>query len=130
MRSKTIELLVRDLITQIAKEVATCVIAHQRDTETPHESHKRVTEARSQYEIADQWEGAIAAWLETTPIEGFTTSDVLTHAINVPIERHGRRESTRVGTILKQLGYESRQFRVGGKRQRGYFPSSVGDVDW
>jgi predicted P-loop ATPase len=84
----------------------------------------------TEYEIDDLWEGAIAAWLEATPLEGFTTSDVLTHAINVPIERQGRRESTRVGTILKQLGYEARQFRVDGKRHRGYFPVTAADIDW
>ena len=86
-------------------------------------------EYTADYEMDDAWDVVIAAWIDSTPLETFTTHDVLTHAVNIPVERQGRAEQTRVGHILRRLGCEKRKQANGGIRQWHYKkPEKVGQV--
>lgn len=104
-------------------------------------------EQEERFEI-DTWEETIVRWLadptrfSRKPVvlepgsvfkgiapfdgsEGFTTTDVLKHAIDKHPAQHTRADATRIGMILRRLEFETIQPRVsGGKRERRYvFPA-------
>lgn len=59
---------------------------------------------------------------------GITTTQVLLHALGARKESIGRGEGMRMGAILRQLGLESRQVRIGKHREWRYFqPVTFGD---
>lgn len=73
----------------------------------------------------DSWEPKIAAWLadlawsDSEAIRragGLTSGVVLERCLAIPAERWQRAHETRVGVILKHLGYERRQRRHEGER--------------
>lgn len=53
---------------------------------------------------------------------GITTTDLLVHAIGLPIASIERKHETRAGTVLRKLGWKPRQVSEPGKRVRRYFP--------
>jgi hypothetical protein len=107
------------------------------------------TEQEERFEI-DTWEETIVRWLNdptkfsrkkvvsepgsvfkgVAPFdgsEGFTTADVLLHAIGKPTSFQTRADATRVGSILRRLEMEVIRVRVaGGKQERRYVFSEVG----
>ena len=52
--------------------------------------------------------------------EGFTTADVLRHALDKPPSQQTRSDATRVGAILRRLKMETIRVRVQGGRERRY----------
>jgi predicted P-loop ATPase len=82
------------------------------------------------YMITDEWEGAVAEWLEGVemmPADGgsevagqargrfpFTISEVASGAIGLSLRDVGQLAQKRIGAILRKLGYEKRQLRVEG----------------
>ena len=78
----------------------------------------RQREAASvEFQEDDPWTPAIAAWLGMPSILETSTSEVLNEALKVDVGRQDRYAQTRVGRILKDLGWK----RVKGERpQRGW----------
>jgi putative DNA primase/helicase len=78
-------------------------------------------EATEAHRVADAWEDPVATWLEgLTGAESrdITTQRVLTSALRVDLDRITPRESARVSTILRRLGYVTRVLRVDGRNTR------------
>jgi putative DNA primase/helicase len=76
----------------------------------------------------DVWTAPIAAWLDKarlTHAHGVTTADVLLGAHNVERARQDRAHASRVGAILRLLGWQSKQRRENGERVRRYLPSQL-----
>ncbi|MHB8431619.1 MAG: VapE domain-containing protein [Acidiferrobacteraceae bacterium] len=106
------------------------------------------TEQEARFEV-DSWEEAVLKWLGdptkfsrkkvvhepgssfkgVAPFdgsEGFTTSDVLKHAIDRPTGQQTRADATRVGVILRRLKMQVIRVRAGGVQERRYvFPDHV-----
>ena len=61
---------------------------------------------------------------DVEPEQGITTTQVLLHALGARKESIGKGEAMRVGTILRQLGMQSHQVRVGSHREWRYFEAS------
>jgi predicted P-loop ATPase len=76
----------------------------------------------------DEWETKIAMWLGDR--DGFTAGEVMTGALMLDPSKWDRGAQTRVGTVLKRLGYHARQVQESGVRVRRYFStgSIAGDV--
>lgn len=70
-------------------------------------------EAQSERMSEDVWAGTVEEWLSGRP--EVRTSDVLTHALNVPRERQGRAQDMRVASILRTLGWVRVTSRRGGR---------------
>jgi putative DNA primase/helicase len=93
--------------------------------------------------LSDPWTEIVARWLEAPTVnrydvldggrelvtlnvaEGLMTSDVLVGALGRKAGEISRSDESRVGVVLRDLGFESRQRREGaaGQRVRRYFPS-------
>jgi predicted P-loop ATPase len=76
---------------------------------------------------SDAWERVIAKWLESPNAknilaqDGFIgTEDILACALGIEKGRWERREQTRVGACMIQLGWTKRRFSVGNRRVWGY----------
>lgn len=55
----------------------------------------------------DPWEEPILKWLKRQDSErGVSTADILTRALQIPVERRTKLEEMRVGGILRSLGWE------------------------
>ena len=99
-------------------------------------------EQEARFEV-DSWEEAILRWFNdptkfsrkkvvyesgstfkgVAPFdgsEGFTTSDVLRHAVDRPTSQQSRADATRVGVILRRLKLEVVRVRVKGGQERRY----------
>lgn len=88
-------------------------------------------------EERDDWLDVVSRWFDapTVPVlgtrderqrvdasaTGVSTADVLLGALDFPPERISQAATTRVGHVLRHLGYEPRQIREGGRRVRRYF---------
>ena len=106
-------------------------------------------EQEARFEV-DSWEEAILRWLNdptkfsrkrvahepgnsnfrgVAPFdgsEGFTTSDVLKHAVDRPTSQQTRADATRVGVILRRLKMQVIRVRVvGGQERRYVFPDPL-----
>ena len=78
-------------------------------------------EATEAHRVADAWEDSVATWLAgLTGVEArdITTQRVLTSALRVDLDRISPRESARVSSILRRLGYVTRVLRVDGRNTR------------
>lgn len=87
------------------------------------------------FKVRDAWEQDVKEWLEMiNPLLGFapgkmpfTSGDVLKGALQIVNKDMSRAHQMRVGSVLKGLGYEKFQRRIGG--QKGYFWSPIGVDD-
>ena len=84
------------------------------------EAETLAPEQHKSHAISDPWDDAIQGYIESLPTEFFTSAEVLSHAINMPLDRQTQAMKNRVGAILKRLGYKSATRRIGGKVSRSY----------
>ena len=66
-------------------------------------------------QTTSEWEAAIRQWLEAEERDAFTTTDVLVGALGFVEAAITRTEQSRVGVLLKRLGYQSYRKRSPGK---------------
>ncbi len=89
---------------------------------TREETEQFLVPEQEQREIVDPWFERLAAWLnshakygdsvyEVCEVESFTSHDLLTKALGVPVDRidGARQMSTRVGIAMHKLGWEKRR---------------------
>ena len=69
---------------------------------------------------ADAWEDPIGDWL--TGRSEVTTSQIMLDCLGIDLARQDRSAQTRVGNILRRLGWEQIQIRRGHRRYRVYRP--------
>lgn len=85
------------------------------------EAEEARSEATETHRVTDAWEESVAVWLASlTPSEarGITTQRVLGSALHVDLDRITARESQRVSTIMRRLGWTNRVLRVDGRNAR------------
>lgn len=86
------------------------------------ETKKYLVPQQERREIVDPWFERLALWLDSTQnygeaglqvreVDNFTTHELLTKALNVPIDRidGGRQMSTRVGIAMQKLHWDKRR---------------------
>lgn len=99
-------------------------------------------EAQAERYAGDPWAEVVARWLEAPTVtrydvadggkklitlklaDGLLTSDVLIGALGKRSGDITRADETRIGIVLRDLGFEPRQRREGGQRVRRYSPSA------
>jgi len=79
-----------------------------------------LNETQSESVDVDPWISAVLTWLENREGIPFESYDILRLGIGIPADRMTRGDQTRIGTILKTLGYKSAQVSQNGYRVRMY----------
>jgi predicted P-loop ATPase len=88
-------------------------------------------EAQESSTEQEQWLAPIVAWLsevcDDQTQNGVSTREVAHRALLIPIDRISQADCTKIGKLLRRLGYVPRQLRLGipGARDRRYFPPAV-----
>lgn len=76
----------------------------------------------------DDWQDAIEQYLRTPAAleaKGLPGAVIALEALNISIDRYGRREQHRIADIMRRLGWQSGSFRDStGTIRRGYLPES------
>ena len=85
-------------------------------------------EQHHEFKVTDSWEGPVERWLIEPQINGqspadvgyVTLSDVLTGAVNIPVQNHDRGKEMRMAKVLRGLGWRRRQVTFGEERKWVY----------
>ncbi|HUX18994.1 MAG TPA: virulence-associated E family protein [Acidithiobacillus sp.] len=85
--------------------------------EVPHDEAEEEQEKRFD---ADSWEYPVARWLSAHQTDNITTGYILADCLGIDIGKHSKADQTRVGAILRRLGFISKQRIVEGVRGRFY----------
>lgn len=99
-------------------------------------------EEQAKRRVPDDWMDIVRPWLEhpsmpgerrderepIDPNEGITTGQALIGALGFEASRIQMADSMRMGSVLRDLGWESRQLRRAGGRPRLYFPKGYADA--
>ena len=80
------------------------------------------------FKVTDAWESTVERWLMEPQINGkapieeghVVIGDVLSGAVNVPLQNQDRGKEMRMVKVLKALGWERRRIAVGDKRIWAY----------
>jgi hypothetical protein len=75
-------------------------------------------EFNESYQAFDPWTPAIRAYLLDFHQAEITTAEILTHAIKLELGYQTKALEMRAGEVLKILGWERVQRRIGGRKQR------------
>jgi len=106
-------LLERDAIWSAA-------VAAYKAGEAPMLSTQQETQVAEQndgYVVVSPWLVSIQSYLRhRRSIEPLTSEEVLTHAVQKPIERQTRADQMQVATILKSLGWDKRRVSIESRR--------------
>lgn len=79
------------------------------------------------YRIESVWTPAVLRWLQLRRnLPGFTSSDVLTEAVDKPLDRQSRGDQMEVAGILSSHGWGRKQGRVDGVRAWRWYPEGQG----
>jgi predicted P-loop ATPase len=119
--------LARDRDQLWAEAVAT-FRAGQRWHLDPIEDEKALRQATAAQEFVrerDAWEACILAYIEKEHPQFVTSGDLLT-ACGVERSRWGLAEQRRVSAIIRGLGWQKRQRRIGGGVLTGHIPPYLG----
>lgn len=116
----------RELITRDCAQLWAEGAAIWRESGIYYAEPERLAAGRHKaHELSDVWEQRIGEWLQTTPPNGqppylrpLTLAEVLEGAIRMQPGHMDQKAEKRAGRVLRQLGYESRPFRVGGVQVR------------
>lgn len=117
-----VELLERER-DRIWAAAVSCYRAGEKPFLSPlHE--RQAAESAALFTRHDPWTGDIREWLEMGLNTRVTTAQIFTLALKQEIGRMAPRDHSRIAAILKQNGWERRQFRENGDRSwyyvRGY----------
>lgn len=85
-------------------------------------------QARGDFETEDNWAPMVNRWLEETKAEHYTTADVLTLAVGLDARSVSKAHEMRLGKIMRTLGFERSQKRVGGKSMKVWIDKGVADL--
>jgi predicted P-loop ATPase len=79
-------------------------------------------EIQEHYYQRDAWEDLVQAYVRQHKPGSLTTGDVLTEVIHQPEGRWSHGDQSRVGKILRRLGWTKKRIREGALRGWRYFP--------
>jgi predicted P-loop ATPase len=93
------------------------------------EAERLARAEHDQYKIVDEWQDAVQRWLDTPDFEvdgvptsrsHLTTMQALVGALRMDEARIGRRESMRMGAVLREMGFVRKKLRIGDQTPWGY----------
>jgi Virulence-associated protein E/Bifunctional DNA primase/polymerase, N-terminal len=96
-----------------------------------HAAQELAGEAHDEHMVSDSWSDVVAHWLDAEDeLSGeiprarkfLRVADVLRDALGFDKKAIGRREESRVGAILRKLGFERKKVRDGGRIVWAYVP--------
>ena len=106
---------------------------------TRAEEEQYLVPEQERREIVDPWTEKLAAWVDSkqnygdagqqvNEVESFTSVELLTKCLNVPIDRidGGRQMATRVGISMHRLGWVKRRDARGARAWRYWRPGTQG----
>lgn len=100
-----------------------------------HEAESLAKDQHDKFKLVDEWESIILKWINDdfpgiAPGEkGYvTTNEILIDCLKIPSERVNRANQTRVGDIMKNLGFAKKRFSEGEVRVWGYLTSDTLDT--
>ncbi len=76
----------------------------------------------------DPWLEAVEDWVTRPNVTQVTTTELLRHAIGLEVARHDRWAQTRVGRIMKRLGWKRRRIRLVYLYQRPGWDECTGRI--
>jgi len=129
--------LIAALRPQLWAEAFTRFEAGERWWIDPHTESELLADARSQQKDRteiDPWIDFIKRWLERpsvpvdggrellTATEGLTSSDILSGALDIRRGDATRAHSTRLGYVMREIGFERSRIMRDGDRHYRYFP--------
>jgi hypothetical protein len=93
-----------------------------------HEAETLAGAEHESFTAHDEWESVILAWMHAPGFNGdlpyndthVTASAVLAGALGVPIAHQSQPQQRRVKRVLTRLGYKYGNWRIDGRKQRGY----------
>lgn len=137
-----------DLLAQNRDQYWAEAVHRFRAGETFHEMPDSTFEEQEFHRSVDPWEMVISQYLQgeapreyyppnsSVPPESVTTLELLKHALGLPFDKMDRRSESRVGSVLRALGWEPSRIRLSAEemaarglktaRERRYFPPKPG----
>lgn len=87
-------------------------------------AEKLASAAHEEHRVKDEWEGIVSTYLETpADVDGykpadvpFTGPDLLREALGIDRGKAKRADEMRLASVLRTLGYQSRQTTINGRR--------------
>ena len=85
---------------------------------------------QDQRQVTDSWEETVARWLDglvqdaglLLPTLDVSIGEILSKALEIPVERHDRLNQSRIGSILTRLRWKKYRARWKDKRMTRYKP--------
>jgi predicted P-loop ATPase len=84
--------------------------------------------ARGEFETEDNWQPTVQRWLDETKADHYTTADILTLGIGIDARNISKAHEMRLGKIMRTLGFERSQKRVGGKSTKVWVDKNLADL--
>lgn len=109
----------RDALEQDRDQIWAEAMTHYLDGASWHPSPELASAIKDEQEArlqGDPWEDPIDSWCRGR--DDVSTGEVLWGALQLEMSKWGRAEQTRVGHILRRLGYEAYRPRTGGRVRR------------
>lgn len=88
----------------------------------PPELKQAAQEAGREYELSDPWETPVLNYVEGK--DRISVDDVLTHALNIDLDRQDRSAQMRVANLLKANSWTTSREVVQGRRRRFWYSPS------
>lgn len=91
--------------------------------------NNKLAEQQAQRLVGDDWQHKVSEWLNAPcrthklSTDGVTTQEILTGALEMRPAELDKRHTTRLGIILRELKWASRQLWQNGARVRRYYPT-------
>ena len=87
----------------------------------PREMERQVETENETYLVSNPWQAAVETYLANRrSIAPLTSEELLSNAIEKPLERQTRADQMQVSAILRDLGWVKYRDCTGGKRQWAY----------
>lgn len=87
--------------------------------ELPPELKRAAVEANREFELSDPWEKPVLDFVEGR--EKVTATEILSHALNLDLDRQDRASQMRVTNLLKANGWTTKRQVVQGRRLRFWY---------
>jgi predicted P-loop ATPase len=107
----------KDMRDQLFAEAVALVRDGERWHPTREEERLHFVPEQEEREIGDPWFGIVREWLAKDSTPEFTTADILLGCLKFEMAKIGpaRQEATRIGTIMKKLGWTKHRRSTGDR---------------
>ena len=92
------------------------------------DAERLAKEIHHEYEFTDSWKNVVFNWLKSSDFDGtpnsarvnITSTEILIEALNFEAKNILRRDETRIGFVMRDLGYKKTRVRVHGMLKNVY----------